>query len=124
LTAHYRQAGTFLRRTRLIRRLWDELEIEIEKNGLPQRIVFALSDAAMGLWVRSAHYRNMAEVSKIVASRDLRAAVEAGFLVAEGERRGRQYKWSDSLRELAVRIRSEEPRRIGDPFTEKVLITE
>jgi Fic family protein len=124
LTAHYRQSATFLRRTRLIRRLWDELEIQIEGKGLPDRTIFALSDAAMGLRLRSAHYRHAAEVSKIVASRDLRAAVEAGFLIPEGERRGRGYTASESLKQLAQRIRSEEPRKIPDPFTEDVLVSE
>jgi hypothetical protein len=63
-------------------------------------------------------------VSKIVASRDLRAAVDAGFLIPEGERRGRIYTASKSLRAMALQIRSEEPRKIPDPFTEKILITE
>jgi Fic family protein len=123
LTAHYRQSATFLRRTRMIRRLWDELEGVIKSRGLPDRVIFALSDAAMGLRVRSAHYRKNADVSKIVASRDLKAIVEAGLLVAEGERRGRSYKASESIREIALRIRGEEPGRIADPFKEKTLIT-
>jgi Fic family protein len=123
LTAHYWQSATFLRRTRLIKRLWDELEILIKHKGLQERIIFALSDAAMGLRVRSAQYRHAAEVTKIVASRDLRAAVAAGFLIAEGERRGRDYKAADSLRQIALRIRSEEPGKIPDPFTEELLMT-
>jgi len=123
LTAHYRQSATFLRRTRLIRRLWDELEREIKSKGLPERIIFALSDAAMGLRVRSAHYRSNADVSKIVASRDLRAGVEAGLLIPDGEKRGRVYRASDPIRQIAISIRSEEPSRIPDPFTEDILIS-
>jgi Fic family protein len=123
LTAHYRQSATFLRRTRMIKRLWDELEREVENKNMPERIIFALSDAAMGLRVRSANYRHNAEVSKIVASRDLRIGVESGLLVPIGERRGRIYKASDYLRQIATKIRSEEPGRIADPFEEEVLIT-
>ncbi len=123
LTAHYRQAATLLRRTRMISKLWDELEREAAKRGLPERIVPALSDAAVGYRVRSANYRHMADVSKVVASRDLRAAVEAGLLVARGERRGRVYTASDSIRATAQRIRNEEPRGIPDPFESGVLIT-
>jgi len=124
LLAHYRQAGTLLRRTRLISKLWDELEQEIKRKGLPERIIGALSDAAMGLHVRSVHYRHFADVSKVVASRDLRAAVEAGFLIPSGEKRGRIYSATPSLRLLALRIRETEPRRIPDPFETKVLIIE
>lgn len=123
LTAHYRQSATFLRRTRLIRRLWDQLEIEIENKNLPDRIIFGLSDAAMGLKLRSSTYRRNAEVSKIVASRDLKAAVDAGLLVGQGEKRGRVYVASDAIRNLAIRIRQEEPGRIADPFETEELIT-
>jgi Fic family protein len=123
LRAHYRQSATFLRRTRMIRRLWDELERVIKTRGLPDRVIFALSDAAMGLRVRSAHYRKNAEVSKVVASRDLKAVVQAGLLIAEGERKGRSYKASDAVRQISLRIRSEEPGKIADPFEEQDLIT-
>lgn len=123
LTAHYRQAATLLRRTRMIAKLWDELEREAARHGLPERTVPALSDAAVGYRVRSANYRHMADVSKVVASRDLRAAVEAGLLVPHGERRGRVYTASDSIRATAQRIRNEEPRGIPDPFESGALIT-
>jgi len=49
LIAHYRQAGTALRRARMISKLWEELEREIRKHGLSDRTIFALSDAAMGI---------------------------------------------------------------------------
>lgn len=123
LTAHYRQAATALRRTRMIAKLWDTLEKEIDAIGMPQRIIYALSDAAVGYHVRSIHYRHLAEVSQVVASRDLRAAVENGLLVPTGERRGRVYVASERIRNVASKIRDEEPGRIGDPFTEEFLIT-
>jgi Fic family protein len=123
LTAHYRQAATALRRTRMIAKLWEALEKEVKSFGLPDRIIYALSDAAVGYRVRSIHYRHLAEVSQVIASRDLRAAVQHGLLTAAGERRGRVYVASDRIRNIAKEIRSEEPGRIPDPFKEEVLLT-
>src|SRR3970282_2154670 len=42
LTAHFRQASTLLRRTKEMKRTWDELEREIQRRGLPDRVVSAL----------------------------------------------------------------------------------
>jgi Fic family protein len=122
LTAHYRQAGTLLRRTELIKKLWDELEREIAKRDLPDRVIGAVADAAMGFKVRSATYRHFADVSKVVASRDLRAAVESGLLTATGERRGRVYRASDEIRAVAVKIRGSEPKGIPDPFQKGIIL--
>jgi Fic family protein len=122
LKAHYRQAATVLRRTRMISKLWDELEREIKAKDVPDRSIYALSDAAMGYRVRSAHYRHLADISPVVASRDLRAMVEAGLLMAEGERKGRIYLASESIRNIARRIRGEEPKGIPDPFETDDLI--
>ncbi len=119
LTAHYRQALTLMRRSRVFSKLWDELEREIIEKGLPERSIYAILDAAMGLHVRSAHYRRNAEVSAVVASRDLRNMVESGFLIAKGERRGRTYKATDHIVAIAQRIRGEEPHEIADPFSQE-----
>jgi hypothetical protein len=100
----------------MISKLWDNLEIQLKKHKLPERLIFALSDAAMGYHVRSSHYRTVAEVSNVMSSRDLKAAVDAGFLVPSGERRGRLYGASSELKELYVKIRSEEIKQIPDPF--------
>jgi Fic family protein len=123
LTAHYRQAATLLRRNRMMAMLWDELEREIKAVGLPDRALLALSDAAMNFRVRSVHYKNLAGLSQVVASRDLKEMVKAGLLIAIGEKRGRTYKASDRIREIAVRIREKEPRGISDPFQSDVLLT-
>jgi len=122
LTAHYRQAGTVLRRTVLIKKLWDELEREVTKRNLPERVIGAVADAAMGYRVRSATYRHFADVSKVVASRDLRAAVESGLLIPTGERRGRIYRASEEIREIAATIRGSEPKGIPDPFQHGVIL--
>lgn len=119
LTAHYRQAATLIRRTKMISRLWNELEREIKSHALPERSILALHDAAVGYYVRSAHYKHIADVSKVVASRDLKALVKSGLLLAKGERRGRIYLASDYLREIAVKISNDEPRQTVDPFQVK-----
>lgn len=119
LIAHYRQAATSLRRTRLIAKLWDYLEREIKERKLPGRSIYALSDAAMGYTVRAAHYKFLAEVSDVIASRDLKVLVDFGMLIPIGERRGRVYKASDELKAVASKIRNEEPTQIPDPFETK-----
>jgi Fic family protein len=116
LTAHYRQATTLLLRTQEIRRLWDLLEVEVAKRGLPDRTLLALADAAMGLRVRNATYRPVADISDNLASRDLKALVDQGLLAAKGERRGRYYVAAEEVR--ALRARTKETRRIEDPFEE------
>ena len=123
LTAHYRQAATLLRRNRMMATLWGELEREIKNSGLPDRTLLALADAALGWRVRSVHYKNLADISQVVASRDLKEMIKAGFLIAIGEKRGRTYKASDRIREIAVRIREKEPRGIPDPFQSDELLT-
>ena len=116
LTAHYRQADTAQKRARVIEKLWGKLEQEMHKNHLPERSIYALSDAAMGFRVRSSHYKRSADVSSVVASRDLRAMVSAGMLTAKGERRGRLYVGTEYLRSIAKKIQESETKEISDPF--------
>jgi Fic family protein len=113
LTAHYRQAQILLRRTAEMNRLWDELEVLLKNKALPDRMIFGLVDAAMGLKVRNATYRSPAEVSDNLASRDLKVLVEQGLLLADGQARARAYVASDILKKL--RNRTREPKKIIDP---------
>jgi Fic family protein len=119
LTAHYRQAETLLRRSEEIDRLWVLLEREIERKGLPERAIMALSDAAFGYRVRNATYRKAADTSDPLASRDLRALVDAGLLVPQGERRGRHYVAGDWLRQARAATRAK--KVTTDPFTDEVV---
>ena len=114
LKAHFIQATTLLRRTREYEKLWMLMEEEIRREGLPERVAFALHDAATGFRVRNPTYRAAAEVSKQVAGNDLKAAVVAGLLVPQGERRGRCYVASAKL--VAMRARVREPKGVVDPF--------
>ena len=113
--AHYRQASTLLRRTRELERLWNSLEIEVRRRGLPERTLLALADAASGLRVRNATYRPVAEVSDHLASRDLKLLVEQGLLVPNLESVA-----DDVASETLLGIRGEirEPRRVEDPFAD------
>ena len=116
LTAHFRQATTLLMRTKVMDMLWQELELELSRRGLPQRLIFAVADGAIGYQVRNASYRNMAELNDVTASRDLKAAVDAGLLIPTGERRGRSYVGSPHLRALVDKMRRDQPRQVPDPF--------
>ncbi len=114
LTAHYRQAQNLVRWGRVYQRLWDALEAEVEKYGLPDRMIAALSDSALGYKIRNAGYRKVADVALVVAGRDLKAAADAGLLTAKGERRGRYYDPSPHILEIGRSCL--EPFVEDDPF--------
>lgn len=114
LTAHYRQAQTLLRRLRETERIADELSQLIKQRELSERLVFALIEAAFGYRVRNSSYRVSADISRNLASRDLKLLVDAGLLIREGERRGSEYKASLEIQELREKHRF--PKTIPDPF--------
>ena len=116
LSAHYFQASTYARRVHTIGKLWDAMQAEIKNRDLSERVDAALMDAAMGLRVRNATYRSAAMVSNDVASRDLKDLVEAGLLVAVGEKRGRIYTASKRIKSIADQIRTHARAEIKDPF--------
>jgi len=114
LRSHYLQAATVLRRVRESEALWvaiDELRLE---QGLPERAISTLLDAASGLRVRNASHRKSVELTELetisnqVATNDLRAMVKAGMLTQRGEKRGAHYVAADPLVELAGRIHGEQ----------------
>lgn len=111
LTAHYRQAQNMMRWGRIYQRLWDALDREVQILKLNDRVITGLGDAALGYRVRNATYRKSADVELVAAGRDLRAAADAGLLVAQGERRGRFYVASDRLRQIG--------RAAHEPFVEE-----
>ena len=119
LTAHLRQARTMLRRVKETEHLWADLEVIAKTRGLPERMLSALYDAAYGFRVRRSTYQasDPDVLSDQTATRDLRQLVLEGLLVPQGERRGRHYLGSKTLR--AVRraiIDRRDPKDDSDPF--------
>jgi Fic family protein len=114
LNAHFRQATTLARRVQETQLLWDLLEEEIKRRKLPDRVIFALADAAVGHRVRNATYRPAAEITNQIASRDFKVLVQQGLLVPVGEKRGRSYMHSPALAEMRQRTRL--PKSLEDPF--------
>lgn len=69
----------------------------------------------MGLRLRNAQYRDLADVNEVVAGRDLKTLSEAGLLDAVGERRARYYVPSERLSAINMAARSVR-RPLEDPF--------
>lgn len=121
LTAHLRQARTMLRRVRESERLWTELEKIAGREGLADRVVAVMFDAAIGLRVRNNTYRaaiaDHEEISDATASRDLGKLVEADLLMSHGEKRGRYYTRSPRLAAAwQAIVESRDPKDDRDPF--------
>lgn len=116
LSGYYLQAQTLLRRTRELERVYGELSELVKARGFPDRTAMALLQAAFGSKVRNSSYRVSADVSNNLASRDLKALVDAGLLVPEGEKRGRFYIASPAV--AAIRQKLRLPRKIDDPFAD------
>ncbi len=108
ITAHLQQALTVARRMKETAKLWGELEVELKRRKLAERMIFALYEASIRIRVRSARYRLLAEISNQVAARDLRILVREGLLEPKGEKRGRTYSAAAAL--MAIRERTREPR--------------
>ena len=117
LKAHYQQARSAQRRLQTTAAVGEEIELLLSQRGLPDRAATSLVNAAMRQRLRNSTYRHEADVNPTLASRDLKALVEAGLLIPEGANRGRQYLASDELKELAARHRAK--GTIEDPFHPK-----
>jgi Fic family protein len=119
LKAHLTQATTILYRVRLYERLWGEIEqVVTVEHGLPDRMVGPLFNAALGLRIRNATYRSVADVSPNVASRDLRILVDVGLIKGHGQKRGKHYTATEPILAAARKARGEKPV-MTDPFAEE-----
>lgn len=114
LTAQFRQAHTTLRRERDLELLWNDLENELDRRGLPDRSIAILSEASNRRRIRRSTYSLLADVSDPVSTKDLRALVKAGLLEAVGEKRGRHYVASPELMQMRTRHMNKE--EIPDPY--------
>ncbi len=115
LTAHYQQAATLIRRNTEFSRMWSEVARFRTAHNLPERMDIALMDAAFGYRVRNNRYRQENEISDVVASRDFKRLCEVGLLVPVGEKRGRYYKASDTLK--GMRTMTRDRPRPANPYT-------
>lgn len=117
LKAHYAQAHKVLWVNNQLERLWVVADKLTEAKGLHPRTTQPVVDAMIGVKVRNSSYRSFMEISENLASRDLKALVDAGFLVPKGEKRGRHYEASKEVKEIAAReiVRFIPP----DPFAAK-----
>jgi len=117
LTAHYRQAGTHLRRMQELNNSFKEFYTLVLDKNLQTRCALALVEASMGLKVRRASYILSADVSENTGSRDLAALADAGLLLAKGEKRGRYYVATEQI--LKIREAARPPKMLYDPFEKK-----
>lgn len=119
-TAHYRQALRVERRSDLAGKLWVHAEKLAADLGFPDRCVQPLTYCMSGRYLRNSTYRQLVpDISQNVASRDLNEMVKAGWLEAQGEKRGRWYRPSVALRTVAHELRVEVNSRFpaaGDPY--------
>ncbi len=111
-----------MRRNLEIGRVWDELKSVVERYSLHERTEIALVDAAFGYRVTNERYRSENGISNVVASRDLRKLCDLDLLVPVGEKRGRYYVASNSLKEMREKTR--EPRRMDDPYEVQTIAAE
>ena len=123
LTAHYRQAATLRRRVDRFEALWDRCEQTAARCRLPDRTIDALMHSARGWRLHRSLYISIVrsatgeQISDAMATRDLAAMASAGLLDPEGEKRGRHYLPSKSLRDLEREIRDMQPARpVIDPY--------
>ncbi|MGH2976450.1 MAG: Fic family protein [Solirubrobacterales bacterium] len=115
LTAHFFQAQRLVRRAQEAEQRWDAVTNEVKRRRLPERAIAPLFNASMGFRLKNATYREAADVTEIIAGRDLKAIAATGLVDAVGEKRGRYYKASPTLQliERSIRLPRTPPE---DPF--------
>ena len=123
LTAHYHQAEALRRRIDRFEALWDRCEQTAIRCHLADRTIDALMQSARGSSMNRSRYIRIVrsasgeQISDAMATRDLAAMVAAGLLEPVGEKRGRHYLPSESLRTLEQAIRAMQPARpVIDPY--------
>jgi Fic family protein len=116
LTAHWRQAKTLARRTREYDRLWEALEREAARLGLPERTVAGLAEAALGRRWNRPLYRSEAGISAEAARRELKRLVDAELLAATKHQGAPCYVAGKRLKAIRARERDAEAPE-PDPFT-------
>jgi Fic family protein len=114
LKAHYQQAATLIMRNEEYANIFEKVTQLLQSKRVDERAAVPLFDAALGLRITNIRYRSEAEVSELVASRDLKRLCDEGLLIPIGERRGRYYRAAKDIADirLSTRIR----RRLENPY--------
>lgn len=115
LKAHYHQAATLIRRNNEYDKLYKGIEEIVKRHKIDERSALPLFDAALGNSITNSWYRRDAEVSELVASRDLKKLSDLGLLSPIGERRGRKYEAGKELKALRESTREDKIPYI-DPY--------
>lgn len=103
LTAHLNQALEIQDRITSAGKAAQAMEVLIGHTDLPGRVVQALYSAMFGNTVARARYMDVLEeagepVSEQTASRDLSSLAKEGLLIARGDKRGRSYVASETIK--------------------------
>jgi Fic family protein len=114
LKAHYQQAETLIRRNEEYERLYEKVVVIATRHSIGERSLMSMFDAALGFRVTNQRYKTDADVSEVVASRDLKRLCDVGVFEPHGEKRGRYYKATKEL--LDARSASRLPRPLSDPY--------
>lgn len=109
------QTQTLSRRVREAEQIGSLVLDVVTAAGLPERTFDPLFDAALGLRVRRPTYVKRSGVEERTATRDLKALVDAGLLVAEGNTRGRIYRAAGAVAEVHRELRSRREQLV-DPY--------
>ena len=118
LTAHVHQAERVLGHARRMNQVWAEAEQEIRARRLPDRLVFALTDAAVLGKTGQAAYRQWAGGSARRARRDLETLADHGLVTRAVGRRHRSYTAGPLAKEIRKHAwAAHPPRPLLDPFT-------
>jgi len=114
IQAHLVQAYRVLWVGRQLDLLWERATALVTAKKLPERAIQPVVDGMLGLPIRNSSYRKFAGISENLASRDLKALVDAGFLEPTGERRGRFYTGSKAMKKVREEVM--EPFVKPEPF--------
>ena len=114
LKAHYQQAETLIRRNEEYEQLYEKITLIASRLSIGERSLMSMFDAALGFRVTNQRYKADADVSEVVASRDLKRLCEVGVFQPFGEKRGRYYRATKDL--IEARTASRLPRPLSDPY--------
>lgn len=114
LKAHYQQAATLVKRIDEYGKLYTMVAELGNRHQLHERMILPMFDMAMGMRMSNSKYQAQAEVSKYVATNDLRKLSELRLIEPEGEKRGRSYSAGEHLRESRALVKIN--KLAGDPY--------